>query len=696
MQFRHYVLFFSGLFTLSFVVPTQAAQKPRDKDYAKLNAVADAEAEKLNNTIYGKIANELLRSYNIGTENKVLSANDSDAVTQEIDKVVEKKKKDGSLNKIEIAEVDDITKRVMVFQIFAQNEARLKKQPGHILNPFVWRDLNLFYNQNNPDAQVFRQINRTRTTFGEACLARRMVEVETNPQELLRRQSITKTLLNPKYAQVRKQINASLKAIGQAENMFLSYWQKESAMMTQLMTFFRPDEMIINRTTIVDLREAYNNFSVVLGGVAMAGTAAAAVAGGVALIANDQPAFGAMAMTYGALYAYLVYELIKGFKIMLDARKSLHAQANSFALFTRQAEKIYEMVADIPGLSKNLSLFNRLKEIARTQESLTDEMRVIVELLRDSKFKKTPSRMSLNAKVYKLEYWMRKIKYDFANLMEAIGEIDMYCSIATLFEEYQNKENSVGDPLHFCFVDFDTESTTPNMHLTNFWNPRLPDKSVIVPSSLRLGGKHIPYRNVLLTGPNTGGKSTVLNGVILSMMLAQSLGIAPAESMRMTPFSQVLTHLNITDDITKGESKFMAEALRAISVIDSVQKLPSNEFCFIIMDEIFSGTEPLPGQECAYAIAELLAKYPNVITIIATHYKGLTNLPTTTKGAYHNFMVTVNKLADGKLEFPYKLEEGKANVNVALDILRNELRKRGMKAEFLDSAQARLDAQAAH
>jgi DNA mismatch repair ATPase MutS len=173
--------------------------------------------------------------------------------------------------------------------------------------------------------------------------------------------------------------------------------------------------------------------------------------------------------------------------------------------------------------------------------------------------------------------------------------------------------------------------------------------------------------------------------------LAQTFGITPAENVVMTPFAWIHTHMNIVDNPEAGESRFMAEALRAISIFDMVKACKDNEFCFIIIDEMFSGTEPIPGEECAFAFAEELARHRNSMSVIATHYRYLTMLPEQTNGAFKNYKVSVNRLENGALEFPYKLATGIADTNIALDILRLKLKDRGYETGFLNNAQMRVN-----
>ena len=73
----------------------------------------------------------------------------------------------------------------------------------------------------------------------------------------------------------------------------------------------------------------------------------------------------------------------------------------------------------------------------------------------------------------------------------------------------------------------------------------------------------------------------------------------------------------------------------------------------------------------------------NVIYILATHYKDLTNLKKTTNNAFENYKVTVTKQADGSLVYPFKLTHGIGETNVAFDIFLQQMEKQGLGDEDL-------------
>jgi DNA mismatch repair ATPase MutS len=143
--------------------------------------------------------------------------------------------------------------------------------------------------------------------------------------------------------------------------------------------------------------------------------------------------------------------------------------------------------------------------------------------------------------------------------------------------------------------------------------------------------------------------------------------------------------MNITDDTAGGNSLFKSEVLRAQSLLKTIADLDKKKFSFSIMDEMFSGTSPREGEAAGYAVAKNLGANTNSIAVIATHFPKLKELEKTT-GNFKNYQVRVAYAQDGSFTYPFKLEEGAADQNVAIAILQQQ----GFDSSILDDAQELL------
>ena len=256
-------------------------------------------------------------------------------------------------------------------------------------------------------------------------------------------------------------------------------------------------------------------------------------------------------------------------------------------------------------------------------------------------------------------YLMQQHKADFMPYMHLIGEIDAYLSIAKLYKEHQ-KGNA-----RYSFVDF-VQEDAPSFKAQGFWNPMLAaDKAVT--NSLTMGGNE--PRVITVTGSNTGGKSTIVsNGLALMVMLAQTLGIAPVESLKMRPFDYIATLMKVEEDIVDGNSRYHAEIKAAAKIQKDLRTLPKNATAAVFVDEAFTSTNEQSGSKALHSFASDLMRNKKVLASIVTHYKKLTELEQ--KGECKNYKVDV--IVGDDIKRPYKLKPGVSEINIADQLYRDE------------------------
>jgi DNA mismatch repair ATPase MutS len=256
-----------------------------------------------------------------------------------------------------------------------------------------------------------------------------------------------------------------------------------------------------------------------------------------------------------------------------------------------------------------------------------------------------------------------EIRKEFSYVFDIIGEIDSYVALASKMNAHKDTPNA-----QFCFVDFIKKSTKPILNVKNFWNPFIKTADAVANSVLLNAGSE---RSMIITGPNTGGKSTTMKGLIISILTAQAFGIAPAEKMMFTPFTNILTYLNIGDDTGAGKSKFRAELDRAEKLMFSLKSLPAHDFGFVILDEIFTGTGSEQGEEFACKFIKSIHANQNVIFVSATHLEKLKGLEKETDGCIKNYQMDVHVDGAGRIsKYTYQIVPGASTVNSVLQVAR--------------------------
>ena len=241
-----------------------------------------------------------------------------------------------------------------------------------------------------------------------------------------------------------------------------------------------------------------------------------------------------------------------------------------------------------------------------------------------------------------------------AQVFASIAEIDAYNAIAN--QILAGKESSRS----FC-IAHKIQDNKPQVNSQLFWN-------VLVPYAVT--NSIVQDRNIIITGPNAGGKTTAIRAILQNIVLAQTYGIAAAQEFSFTEFDVILSYLHISDDLLHGYSLFASEIKRAQELLEIIQTLNPDQKLFFALDELFTGTVAEQGEQCAYNFIKKTSTFDQVLSIYATHFKALKDLGDT-DARMMNYKVDAPVKNDaGKLVYPYTLSPGASNVCIALDMAR--------------------------
>lgn len=241
-------------------------------------------------------------------------------------------------------------------------------------------------------------------------------------------------------------------------------------------------------------------------------------------------------------------------------------------------------------------------------------------------------------------------KDELVPLLQLVGLCDAYLSIAMLYQEHQAQK------AQFCFVTFD-EKETPALEVVNFWTPLMHANEVVCNSVA--WGYDNAIRHVVLTGPNGAGKSTIMKALGCAIIMAQAWGMAPASSMRLTPFTGVYSSFIQRDNLAQHLSTFMAEKARVDEIRTMVKKHEAGERHFILLDEPYRGTVESESARLMWLLGHEIAQYPHAMFLVATHLEKPTRLEKET-GVFANFHMEITE-AQGKFNCLYKLVPGIAH-----------------------------------
>jgi len=175
-------------------------------------------------------------------------------------------------------------------------------------------------------------------------------------------------------------------------------------------------------------------------------------------------------------------------------------------------------------------------------------------------------------------------------------------------------------------------------------------------------------KNLIITGPNASGKTTILKSVLINVIISQQFGCGFYDSAKLKPYKHIHCYLNIPD--TSGrDSLFQAEARRCKEIIDIIDENKKEDH-LAVFDELYSGTNPDEAVISAVAFMEYLVKNKNVSCLLTTHFIKVCKKLQKNKNIENYHMDACKK--NNKIEYKYLLLEGislvKGGINVLSDM----------------------------
>src|SRR5438094_1048086 len=201
--------------------------------------------------------------------------------------------------------------------------------------------------------------------------------------------------------------------------------------------------------------------------------------------------------------------------------------------------------------------------------------------------------------------------------------------------------------------------------------------SNVVPTTIELDSDRC---ELIITGPNTGGKTVALKTVGLLALMAQSGIPVPADRAELPIFDSVLADIGDFQSIEQNLSTFSAH----VTNIDFISRT-ATPHSLVLLDELGAATDPEEGAALAVAIAEHFRQI-GCITVISTHHTSLKVYGANTDGVL-NAAVGFD---EATLKPTYELKTGVPGASAGINIAQ----RLGLNSEIIQSARSRLGTQA--
>ena len=271
-----------------------------------------------------------------------------------------------------------------------------------------------------------------------------------------------------------------------------------------------------------------------------------------------------------------------------------------------------------------------------------------------------------NTEIEKILFSLSSLLFPYTNELkidsETIGNLDFIFAKS----KYSNSINAITPIIN-------------DEKFVNLINARHPliDESKVVPISINIGKD---FSLLIITGPNTGGKTVCLKTVgLLEIMACSGLNIPASEKSSIYVFDEIFADIGDDQSISDSLSTFSSHMINIAKILNT-----ATSESLILVDELGSGTDPIEGANLAISILEYFKKN-NILAIATTHYQEL-----------KRYAISEEQVQNASVEFDienlkptYRLLLGIPGKSNAFAISQ----KLGIKPEIIEKARSLMDEQ---
>ena len=291
--------------------------------------------------------------------------------------------------------------------------------------------------------------------------------------------------------------------------------------------------------------------------------------------------------------------------------------------------------------------FSTYKEFNNKNKLIIDKATILYnELNNISNLKWTSTKFFDIGKAMRA-FYMINLDKDWNSTIDYCVYYNVYISNITNIKEQMNNK------LNYCKYAKKTS-------FKDIYYPHI-SSSEIVHNDVKLDN------NLIITGPNAAGKTTLLKSVILNVLVSQQFGCGYYKSANIKPYDVLSSYINIPDTSAR-DSLFQAEAGRCKHILDDILK-NKNKKHLCIFDELYSGTNPYEATSAAVGYLKFIGNKNNVTYILTTHYLDLCNMLDKEDNVENLQMQVETKEKD--FVYTYKIINGISKIKGGIKVLKD-------------------------
>tara|TARA_B100000902_G_scaffold399910_2_gene473548 strand:- start:5914 stop:7710 length:1797 start_codon:yes stop_codon:yes gene_type:complete len=346
------------------------------------------------------------------------------------------------------------------------------------------------------------------------------------------------------------------------------------------------------------------------------------------------------------MFILQIYSNINTCKTYYKNIKYVNNTLNTVRVFlTNSLKKIENYLL----FSYNLVTYNRFNDELIKHKNIIEKYLISINKISEYK---------LNVKkILELGYLM-KCFYILNNDNQLIETIKYCFGFTGYIENINQLQKQIYEKnINFCtFIDNDKKIIIKNSYFAalNNNNP--------IKNNIKLDN------NIIITGPNAAGKTTILKSILYNSILSQQIGCGFYSKANLKIYDFIHCYINIPDTGDR-DSLFQSECRTCKIILDSIMNNPSkNHLC--VFDELYSGTNPYEAIASGYSYLDFISKNNNVNFILTTHYIDLCRLLKSKTNKNYSMEILETDLSYN-YNYTYKFLPGISKIKGGIKILKD-------------------------